>query len=242
VPADERPAFYALAPGGWRDYVTLLHPPYTAWHLGYVGIGAACAARLDLGRAAWTALAFLLAVGVAAHALDELHGRPLRTAIPARILIALAGVSLAGAVAIGIAGVGEVGPGLAVFIVVGAAAVPLYNLELVGGRVHGDHWFALLWGAYPVLVAAYAQEGRLPAAALPAAAAAYALSHAQRRLSARVRLLRRDADVATGELRRRDGTTEPLTVRWLTEPDEAALAAMAVAVPLLAVALLAARA
>ena len=24
-----RPAFYALRPGGWRDYVTLLHPPYT---------------------------------------------------------------------------------------------------------------------------------------------------------------------------------------------------------------------
>ena len=36
-----RPAFYALQPGGWRDYVTLLHPPYTAWHLSYVAIGAA---------------------------------------------------------------------------------------------------------------------------------------------------------------------------------------------------------
>ena len=33
---EARPAFYALAPGGWRDYVTLLHPPYTLWHLSYV--------------------------------------------------------------------------------------------------------------------------------------------------------------------------------------------------------------
>ena len=40
---EERPAFYALQPGGWRDYVTLLHPPYTAWHLSYVAIGAATA-------------------------------------------------------------------------------------------------------------------------------------------------------------------------------------------------------
>ena len=39
-----RPAFYALAPGGWRDYVTLLHLPYTAWHLSYVAIGAALTA------------------------------------------------------------------------------------------------------------------------------------------------------------------------------------------------------
>ena len=36
-----RPAFYALAPGSWRDYVTLLHPPYTLWHLSYVAIGIA---------------------------------------------------------------------------------------------------------------------------------------------------------------------------------------------------------
>ena len=39
----ERPAFYALRGGGWRDLVTLLHPPYTAWHLSYVALGAAAA-------------------------------------------------------------------------------------------------------------------------------------------------------------------------------------------------------
>ncbi len=27
------PAFYAAGTGGWRDWWTLLHPPYTAWHL-----------------------------------------------------------------------------------------------------------------------------------------------------------------------------------------------------------------
>ena len=36
-----RPAFYALRSGGWRDYVTLLHPPYTLWHLSYAAMGAA---------------------------------------------------------------------------------------------------------------------------------------------------------------------------------------------------------
>jgi hypothetical protein len=38
-----RPAFYALGRGGLRDHVTLLRPPYTVWHLSYVGIGAALA-------------------------------------------------------------------------------------------------------------------------------------------------------------------------------------------------------
>ena len=59
-----RPAFYALRSGGWRDWWTLLHPPYTAWHLSYVVFGAAVAPRLDGGRLGATVLAALLAVGV----------------------------------------------------------------------------------------------------------------------------------------------------------------------------------
>ncbi len=43
APQADRPAFYALTPGGWRDYWSLLHPPYTLWHLSYVAIGAALA-------------------------------------------------------------------------------------------------------------------------------------------------------------------------------------------------------
>src|SRR5205809_2721182 len=96
---EERPAFYALAPGGWRDYLTLLHPPYTAWHLSYVAIGAATAPALDGARLGATALAFFFGVGLTAHALDELSGRPLATAIPDRGLRAIAAVGLIGAVA-----------------------------------------------------------------------------------------------------------------------------------------------
>ena len=46
----DRPAFYALRSGGWRDLVTLLHPPYTAWHLSYVAIGAAAAPHIYANR------------------------------------------------------------------------------------------------------------------------------------------------------------------------------------------------
>ena len=59
-----RPAFYALRPGGWRDYVTILHPPYTAWHLSYVAVGAGLAPRLDGWRLVATFAAFFLALGI----------------------------------------------------------------------------------------------------------------------------------------------------------------------------------
>jgi len=90
-----RPAFYALARGGWRDAWTLLHPPYTAWHLSYYALGAALAPRLYVDRLLWGLLAFFLAVGIAAHALDELRDRPLRTRFSDRALSVAAGVSLA---------------------------------------------------------------------------------------------------------------------------------------------------
>ncbi|MBV8431315.1 MAG: hypothetical protein JO244_09150, partial [Solirubrobacterales bacterium] len=100
-----RPAFYALRTGGWRDLVTLLHPPYTAWHLSYVVLGTAAASGVIHGdRMAAALAAFFLAVGVSAHALDELNGRPLRTRLARGVLVSLAALGLAGAVAIGVLG------------------------------------------------------------------------------------------------------------------------------------------
>ena len=129
-----RPAFYALTPGGWRDLVTLLHPPYTAWNLSYVALGAAAAPRVHADRLGAALSASLLAVGVAAHALDELDGRPLKTKLSNRSLVLLAVVSMAGALGIGIAGIAVVSPLLAPLVIIGGALVPAYNLELAGGR------------------------------------------------------------------------------------------------------------
>src|SRR5580704_15111424 len=86
---ESRPAFYAARPGGWRDWWTLLHPPYTAWHLSYVVIGACLAPHVSLSILFGTLLAFFFAVGLAAHALDELHGRPLGTTISNGGLVAV---------------------------------------------------------------------------------------------------------------------------------------------------------
>jgi hypothetical protein len=232
-----RPSFYALAPGGWRDYVTLLHPPYTAWHLSYVAIGATLAPELELSRLVPALAAFFLAVGIGAHALDELNGRPLRTEIPRRTLIALAVASIGAAVAIGVYGAVAVDPWLAAFVAVGAFAVVAYNLELVRGRFHGDVWFALSWGAFPVLTGFFATAGTLTVPAFLGALFAFALSLAQRRLSTRVRDVRRRVRNVRGSLERADGSTEELTAATLIEADERALQALAASTLALAAAL-----
>jgi hypothetical protein len=142
----DRPAFYALEPGGFRDLATIPHPPYTLWHLSYVALGAAAAPQIHLDRLFAALGAFLLAVGVSAHALDELNGRPLGTRLPDRVLIVLAVAGLVGALAIGVAGVVTVSATLAPFVVAGGLAVVAYNLELFGGRSHIDFWFAAAGG------------------------------------------------------------------------------------------------
>lgn len=233
----ERPAFYALRPGGWRDLLTLLHPPYTAWHLSYVAIGAAVAPKLDGHRLLWTLLAFLLAVGVAAHALDELHGRPLRTSVSDRALIALTGISLAGAVVIGVAGAVSISYWLLAFVVVGVLLVLAYNLELLGGRMHSDLWFALAWGAFPAFTSFWVQAGEVRWDGALVALACLMLSVAQRRLSTPVRELRRRTVSLNGEQQLSSGRTIELDAARVAAPMEGALMACAIGLVLLAVAL-----
>lgn len=232
-----RPAFYALAPGGWRDYVTLLHPPYTLWHLSYVAIGAAIAPHWRPGILGLALLAFFLGMGVAAHALDELRGRPLQTRIPDATLVALAVASLAGAAGIGVVVALRTNLWLLAFVASGAFIAVAYNLELFGGRLHGDPWFALSWGALPVLAAYFAAAETIRVEAVLAAAFAALLSHAQRRLSTPVRLVRRRVQHVTGRIELADGTSTPITRETLAADSERALQVIAAAVVCLAVAL-----
>jgi hypothetical protein len=232
-----RPAFYALAPGGWRDYVTLLHPPYTLWHLGYVAIGASLAPSLEGERLAWGLAAFFLGLGVGAHALDELNGRPLATRIPSRVLVALAVASIGGAAAIGVGAALAWNLWLLVFVAMGVVLALGYNLELLHGRLHGDNWFALAWGAFPLLTGYFGAAEKLTAEAGIAAVFAFALSRAQRHLSTTVRTVRRRTIAVSGEIGHADGRREPIDAETLVAAPERALKAMSIAVVALAVAL-----
>ena len=204
-------------------------------------IGASLAPRLELSRLVATLLAFFFAVGLAAHALDELHGRPLGTRIPTPVLIAVTVAGLIGAVILGVIGLSRVGWPLIPFMVLGPVLVVAYNWELFGGLFHSDLGFALAWGSFPVLVAYVAQTGRLALAPVVAAAAAFALSAAQRRLSTPARMIRRRANRVEGQITLGNGDVLPLDARTLLAPLETALHAMSWGIVLLAAALAIAR-
>jgi hypothetical protein len=244
--AEQRPAFYALRPGGWRDLVTVLHPPYTAWHLANVCFGAAAAAQIHTDRFIATLVAFFLAVGISAHALDELNGHPLKTELSDRTLIALAVVSLAGAVGIGVAGCIIVSPTLIPFVLAGGFFVVAYNLELFGGRFHTAFWLAFAWAAFPALTSWWVNtlsfaSVTVDVAGILVAAGCFGLASVQRTLSTPVRRLRRNTVSVSGEQRLDDGTVIPLTVAELSGPLDASLRGLSWAVVVLSIGLVVVR-
>lgn len=242
---ETRPAFYAeprfLHRRWLRDWWTLLHPPYTAWHLAYVVLGACLLGPVSVARLLATLLAFFLAVGVGAHALDELHGRPLRTEIPDWALVAAATLGIGGAAVIGIVGIATVGPWLGAFIVVGVVLALGYNLELVGGTLHTDVTFAVAWGVFPVLTAYFAQHGTLDVAAVGAATFGFLTATAQRQLSTPARALRRRTRSIEGTVHAIDGSSNQLSSALILAPLEGALRALSWAMIALALGLALAR-
>ena len=240
-PATRRPAFYALSLGGWRDLVTILHPPYTAWHLSYVAIGATLAPAFALWRLGAALAAFLLALGVACHALDELAGRPLGTRLSSRSLVGMAAIGLGGAVAIGIAGAIIVSVWLIPLVVAGAFLALAYNLELFGGRFHTDLWFALAWGAFPAFTGWFVEAVDVRAQGLLVALTCFLISVAQRRLSTPARELRRRTLSVTGQQTLRDGHVRELDEQRMLAPLEGALSALWIAMVVLAVTLVVTR-
>jgi hypothetical protein len=235
------PAFYAqprfLRSRAARDWWTVLHPPYTLCHLSFVVVGASLAGTINVYRLLMTLLAFFLAVGLGAHILDELMGRPLKTAIPKWQLIVVAIGSLLGAVILGVVGVVEVSNYLIIFIAVGLVIALGYNLELLGGRFHNGLTLALGWGSFPVLTSFFAQHGRLNVGAFVGATYAALITLTQRQLSTPARELRRRVQSVNGVMTRTDGSTSSINVASLLAPLEKSLrtlcwAAIAIAIAL----------
>ena len=235
----KRPAFYALSGAKrWQDYVNLLHVPYTLWHMSYVVLGATIAPTIHVDRLLGTLLAFFLAVGIASHALDELHDRPLGTKIPRTVLVSLAVISLAGAVALGVVAGFLESRWIFAFVAFGGFMVAFYNLGLWNNRFHTDLWFAFSWGAFPVLASYWVHASRLDAAVVLVAVGCFFLALAQRTLSTPVRTIRRRALSVEGHIDLANGERLDLDSEMIILVPERALLLLGAAIVVLAAGLL----
>ena len=191
--AETRPAFYALSRGGWRDYVTLLHPPYTLWHLSYVAVGAGLASpfswraaprRSSRSRSRWASARTPSTSFTADRSVrrsptarsgrsPSCRSQPLRRSGSTRASLGRGGSRRSSSRA--------------------PSSSSRTTSSCFGGAFHSTLWFALAWGSLPALSAYVVEAETLRLEAVAAAAYAALLSYAQRVLSTPARAARRQA-------------------------------------------------
>jgi hypothetical protein len=210
--SDLRPAFYARTGSRRGDFASLLHIPYTLWHLSYVVIGAALAPSVDWRILTGTLVAFAIGLGVGAHALDEGKSRPLQTGFSDSALQLIGFGAMAVAMLIAVVGAIELSPWVLAWASTGVLLAVGYALEWP--ILHTDAGFAVAWGAFPVMVGYWAQTGTMSAPAVIVAAAAVLLSLAQRALSTPARFVRRETTYAVADFGARRWDRADLLRTW----------------------------
>jgi hypothetical protein len=169
----------SFGPERFRVAVGLLFLPYTGMVLSFTVIGAMLAPAIYWDRVGAIVLIYFLALGIGAHALDAVGSRetkPWRQVFTRTQLWGLAVLSLVAAYAIGIWYMVQYTPLLWLIAIPEGFFVLAYNLEWFGGRFHRDSWFALSWGALPVLAGYVLQTNAISASALLVALAMALLS------------------------------------------------------------------
>ena len=221
-----------FGPLRFRAAVGLLFLPYTGMVLAFTVIGSMLAETVHWDRVAAILAIYFLALGIGGHALDALGSRgpkPWGEIFSRRQLALLAAVSVAIAYAIGLYYIVRYAPWLALIAFAEGFFLLAYNLEWFRGRFHTDGWFALSWGALPVLAGYVLQTNGLSLAALLVAAAMALLSLVEIKASRPYKTLKRAAAVEP------PGAAERAQMQQL----EAILKAVSLGVILLGAALLA---
>jgi hypothetical protein len=197
-PADRRTEWFvpAVGPERFRLAVGLLFLPYTGMVLSYTVIGSMLAPTIHWERVGAIVLIYFLALGIGAHALDAVGSRaakPWGSVFSRAQLWALAVAALVAAYAVGIWYMVRYTPLLWPIALAEGFFVLAYNLEWFRGRFHNDFWFAVSWGALPVLAGYVLQTNAISAASLLVAAAMALLSLVEIRASRPYKELKRAA-------------------------------------------------
>jgi len=164
--------------------------------LGFAVIGSMLAPAIHWDRVAAIVVIYFLALGIGAHALDALGSReakPWGDVFTRAQLWTVAIAALVAAYAIGIWYMVRYTPLLWLIAIPEGFFLLAYNLEWFGGRFHRDSWFALSWGALPVLAGYILQTNDISLAALVMALAMAMLSLVEIKASRPYKALKRGA-------------------------------------------------
>jgi hypothetical protein len=158
-----------FGPLRFRIFVGLLFLPYTGMVLSFAVIGSLLAERVTYERVLAIVIIYFFGLGISAHALDALGSKgakPWGAVFTRRQLWLIAILALAVAYGVAIYYMLRYVPVLWAIAIIEGFFVFAYNLEWFSGRFHTDAWFAVSWGALPVLAGFVMQTNTISISAL----------------------------------------------------------------------------
>lgn len=184
-----------FGPVRFRVFVGLLFLPYTGMCVSFTVIGSMFAGDIAWDRVGAIALIYALALGISAHIADTLGSKKIKPwgsyFTRAQLLVLMIG-TLVASYAIGTYYIILFVPLLAAIAVLEGFFLFAYNFEAFGGRFHNNFWFAISWGALPLLAGYVMQTNSISVFALAAAGAASLVSYAEIRMSRPYKQIKRN--------------------------------------------------
>jgi len=184
----------SFGPLKFRAFIGMLFLPYTGMCISFTIIGSMLSESIAWDRVLSIFIIYFLALGVSAHAADNLGSKKIKPwgnffSIFELRLMVIGGLSVS--YVLGIYYIITFAPLLLIIAIIEGFFLFAYNFELFNGLFHNNFWFAVSWGSLPLLAGFVIQTNSISLLSLITSIMAFLVAYIEIRLSRKYKELKR---------------------------------------------------
>jgi hypothetical protein len=183
-----------FGPLKFRAFIGMLFLPYTGMCISFTIIGSMLSESILWDRVLSIFIIYFLALGVSAHAADNLGSKKIKpwgnffTTLELKLMV-IGGLSVS--YTIGIYYVITFAPLLLIIAIIEGFFLFAYNFELFNGFFHNNFWFAVSWGSLPLLAGFVIQTNSISILSLFSSTIAFLVAYSEIIISRKYKELKR---------------------------------------------------
>lgn len=183
-----------FGPLKFRAFIGMLFLPYTGMCISFTIIGSMLSESIAWDRVLSIFIIYFLALGVSAHAADNLGSKKIKpwgnffSTFELRLMV-IGGLSVS--YILGIYYIITFAPLLLIIAIIEGFFLFAYNFELFNGLFHNNFWFAVSWGGLPLLAGFVIQTNSISVLSLISSIMAFLLAYTEIRISRKYKELKR---------------------------------------------------
>jgi hypothetical protein len=183
-----------FGPLKFRAFIGMLFLPYTGMCISFTIIGSMLSESIAWDRVLSIFIIYFLALGVSAHAADNLGSKKIKPwgnffSIFELRLMVIGGLSVS--YILGIYYIITFVPLLLIIAIIEGFFLFAYNFELFNGLFHNNFWFAVSWGGLPLLAGFVIQTNSISVLSLISSIMAFLVAYTEIRISRKYKELKR---------------------------------------------------